>query len=68
MNQETYYVVVNGRGEYLAYTYDGEREYRKDFEDAELFYCGDAEDLAFAEQLAAVYNGTVKEVTITIKD
>lgn len=67
MKQETYYVVVNSAGEYLTYTYDGEHEYKNNLDAAVGFSC-DNDDLAFAQYLAARYNGTVKEVTITIKD
>ena len=66
MKQETYYVVVNGDGKYLSAGIDWSCQevwYEYQGFDPDCLY-----DITQASQLAAEYNGTVKEVTITIKD
>jgi hypothetical protein len=63
MKQETYYVVVDPYGRYLSADFD----WTLNFPAATLFHNTEM-DITYAHLLAESNNGTVKEVTITIKD
>lgn len=67
MKQETYYIVVNDKGEYLSFNFYRETtkqwDWTKKICRAHMF---NHDDVA-AEQ-AYFYNGTVKRVSITIEE